>query len=117
MFLHLEKILFIQIVERDTKYSPVNFVKILMKSLGVFLKNRVLKDISKYASTCYTRKKSSRPSALHCVPEKKIIFIFRRQILAETASQKQSRLTTYCRHRATIRCALYVHTRAYAHVT
>jgi len=51
------------------------------------------------------------------VPEKKIIFIFRRQILAETASQKQSRLTTYCRHRATIRCVLYVHTRAYAHVT
>lgn len=42
------------------------------------------KNISKYTNTCYIRRKSSRPRALHCLGGGggEIIFVFRRQILA-----------------------------------
>lgn len=68
-----------------------------------------LKDISEYANTCYIRGKSSRPSALHCLGKKNYIHLSETNPSSST-SRKQSRLTAYCRHRATIRYALYTYT-------
>lgn len=80
--------------------SPQSFPKIVSP----------VKDISKCADTCYVRRKSSRPSALHCLGERKNHIHLSETNPSGSTFRKQSRLTAYCRHRATIRYIPYTHT-------